>query len=502
MQGEMLNDGSLRLCTLHFGTRYGHELRCFCFSLTSFVQTAEKLSSPEPSEQNIHIKRLLDDTREAISPLLPPGHHLLRLLSFPPAPSSAPLYSFVSTLKDVLMTLRQRCAPIRDSEIDAELQKLDSPPPKELALPQAHMAEHPLQGGGAASGLAMARFTTQSLRAILTIIDHMRSDFHGFLLGSMTEEQLQGLVIREAKLRERGLVTNLWSLGTDRRGEEIIREQWRRWCQGVEDVDNVSQEDRWKVRLVKVLAMPTPISCIPPKNLTTINVPSPNQNELPPQFFLSAPSLHRLQDYLQAIVIAATLRSLTRLPPPSPLLPTTSIQASAQGFTERIWTLLQTELDTSVTDSSLKLVNLADEVIRARRLVVDSLDPSEELRLREAVKRTLQPNDPVFLLLQKRLMGALLEAIVTNELQNRGIQVPDKLKAGRGHPDQYAGKRLKLIVDDGDLAGPRASSPKITGLAHPIKGLDDRVLSGAIDEAFMRLVGIMGWVESVWGDLV
>lgn len=495
------------------GCRTSIAFALFPADLRCHDQTAEKLSSPEPSEQNVHIKRLLNDIREAISPLLPPEHPLLHVLSLPPAPSISPLHSFIGTLKEVLTTLRQRCAPIRDGEVDAELLKLDNPPPKEPSVFQSYIDDRRPEGRGAVNVSPIARFTVQSLRAILNIADRMKSDLHDFLLGSMTEEQLQALVMREAKLRERDLVIRLWSLhgqDIDRRGEEIIRDQWRRWCKETEDTDALSQEDRWKARLLRSLAMPTAVSCVPPQNLIArdIDITSTNENGLPPQFFFSAPSLYQLQDYLQASVIAAALRSLTRLPPPSSLPPASSVQASAQGFMQRIWTLLQAELDVSVdtkpvTDSSLKLVNLADEVVRARRLVVESLDPSEEQRLREAVNRTLQPSDPVFLLLQKRLMNALLEGIVAKESPNGGVQVPGNMKAGRGLPDRHAEKRMKLIIDDEDLANVRTMSPpKFTGLRHPIKGFDDPVLSKAVDEAFGKLTRIVEWIENVWGDLV
>lgn len=462
----------------------------------------EKLSSPIPSEQNIQIKRLLNDMREAISPLLPSGHQLLHVLSLPPAPSTAPLYSFIGILRDVLIVLRQRCAPLRDNEIDAELQNLQKPPPNEQPFSQPQPKNQQSQGGAVKIPPA-AKFVVQSLKAILAIVDQMKSDLHNFLLGSMTEEQLRALVIREAKLRERHLVIKLWSpcgQTVHQRGEATIREQWRSWCRLAEDT-TIQREDKWKSRLMKAIAMSVPISCVPPQAITS---QSPNENQLPPQFFFSAPSLYRLQDYLQAVVIAATLRSLTRLPPPSALSPTSTVQTSSEVFMQRIWNLLQTELEDPVNikrpeDNPLKLVNLADEVVRARRLVVGTLDPSVEQRLREAVEWTLQPSDPVFVLLQNRLMDALLKGLITKE---EGQQVPEKLKAGRSHSGGYAGKRPKLISGSGEDLARGWSSPTSVGPAHPIKGFEDPVLIKAIDEAFAKLTKIVGWIECIWGDLV
>lgn len=341
----------------------------------------------------------------------------------------------------------------------------------------------------------------------------MKSDLHDFLLGSMTEEQLQTLVIREAKTRERDLVIRLWSLhgqGTDKGAEAIVRELWRHWCQGTEETTTELPEGRWKLRLIEALSSPETIHCASPQNVTLpkSNDISPRENQLPPQFFFSAHSLHRLQDFLQAIVIAAALRSLARLPPSSPLSPTSPVQSSTQSFTQRIWTLLQTELDVPVDvekDNSdpLKLVNLADEVIRARRLVTTTLDPSEEQSLREAVERTLRPSDPVFLLLQRRLMNTLLEGIISKETPNERLQMPEKLKTGRSHPDERAEKRRKLIFDDDLAAGSHMAQPlNVVRLAHSIKGFEDPVLSQAVSEAFARLMETVRWAESVWGDVV
>lgn len=462
----------------------------------------DKLSSPIPSEQNIHIKRLLQDILEAISPLLPHEHPLLHLLSLPPPPSTAPLYSFIGVEKEILATLRLRCAPLRDNEIDAEMQNLQRPPLNVWPADKTRVDRQ--QTSGTIKITPAARFVVQSLKAILTVIDHMKSDLHNFLLGSMTEEQLEALVIREAKQRERDLVIKLWSLQNQyshQHGEETVREQWRQWCKHTRET-TLPQEDRWKARLMTAIAMPVPLNCAP-QEIVSQNTTG---NELPPQFFFSCPALYRLQDHLQAIVIAATLRSLTRLPPPSSHTHSDA-ENPAETFMQRVWSLLQTELEEPMNtheadDKMLKLINLADEVVRARRLVVGTLDPSVEQRLREAVKWTLQPNDPVFLLLQTRLTEVLLDGLATKECQ----QIPDKLRTGRSYfnnSDGHFDKRPKLAYEpEGPTYVRRRPLPKIVGPVHTIKGFEDPILGKAVDEAFTRLSQIVGWIECVWGDLV
>jgi hypothetical protein len=344
----------------------------------------------------------------------------------------------------------------------------------------------------------------------MVTIDHMKSDLQDFLLASMTEEQLRGLVTREAKLRERDIVIKIWSRqGQDmgQRGEDTIREEWRLWCAQTQELNLVSEGDKWKLRLVQALAATKAISCIPPGVANTHTTSSPEDNRLPPQFFFSATSLYKLQDYLQAVVIAATLRSLTRLP--SPLPPTSPIQTSAQDFMQRVWVLLKTDLDVptdhgSSTDNPLKLINLEDEVVRACWLVMEVLDSAEEQKLREAVRRTLQPSDPVFLLLRKRLVDALLKNIVAGSSSREGVGIPDVLKAGRSFPRSSAtGKRLKLMFSDEGLRGTPNVTSRSTVISMPvIKGFEDPVLLTAIDETLSNLAKIVGWTESVWGDLV
>ncbi|KXN85380.1 hypothetical protein AN958_11480 [Leucoagaricus sp. SymC.cos] len=475
--------------------------------------TAERLSSSQPSEQNVQIKQLLHDLHEAISPLLPPEDPLLEALSLPPAPSSAPLYSFVVTLKEILTTLRQRCAPIRDGEIDRELHKLEDLPSNSTRMIQT-LPDSQIREARSTGVLPIATLITRSLKAIATITDNMKSDLHDFFLGSMTEEQLRALVMREAKARERDIVVRLWSFHDQerqRRGEDIIREDWRFWCKQDSEADMSLEEDRWKSRLLKALMSRKPVSCILPAHIVHAQgVGPPPENGLPPQFFLSTTSLHHVQDYLQAMVIAAVLRSLTRLPPSNSL--PTSVETSANNFMQRVWTLLEAELDAQSEHerssdsplSPLKLINLEDEVIRARQLLPETLGLSEEEKLRKAVRRALQPGDPVFSLLQKRLMEALLKGIVMGSSSRRGVGVPGHLRAGRSPSDRSAaGKQLRLMISDEELVSMReVTSPSIVGLIPSIKGFEDPVLSKAVEEAFSKLSKIVGWTESVWGDLV
>lgn len=393
-------------------------------------------------------------------------------------------------MKDVLVALRKRCAPFRDREIDRQLEKLETLPPR-----LSHV-------GGRVS--AIATLITHSLEALMTIIDYMKSDLHDFVLGSMNEEQLGVLVMREAKLRERAVVIQLWSPSNQpknsRRGVDAIQDAWRSWCK--QTGGGVPEEHKWKLRLLQALFAAHPVSCTPPFQVmhngdTTLIA----KNELPPQLFFSSASLYRLQDYLQAVIIAATLRSLIRLLLPAP---SSSTQAPVHDFMQRVWTLLEAEfvpVPRAADDNPLKLVNLEDELVRTSKLVVGTLDSTEEQRLRRTVRRTLRPSDPVFSLLQKRLMDALLNLVVESP-SKRAVETPGLLKAGRGLHG-HSRKRLRLMISDKEIADRReVMFPNIVGFISPIKGFEDPTLSKVIGEAVTQLSKIIGWTESVWGDLV
>ncbi|KAH8992858.1 hypothetical protein EDB86DRAFT_3103438 [Lactarius hatsudake] len=108
--------------------------------------------------------------------------------------------------------------------------------------------------------------------------------------------------------------------------------------------------------------------------------PPPVPNTLPP-FFFSAPELFYIQNFLQAITIAAALRALlpTSVPPLEDLLLLASVNE-----------------ENGAEDA--RLINLADELVRTSSLV-----DGEAGKLRAAVARTVRATDPVFLHLQRRL---------------------------------------------------------------------------------------------------
>src|SRR5258705_456988 len=81
-----------------------------------------------PFVQLPRLKGLYLDLYEALEPLFPPNHPILMTLVAPPPPTTSPLLSTVNLLKEIHVALHERCAPIRDEQIDALLSILSFPP--------------------------------------------------------------------------------------------------------------------------------------------------------------------------------------------------------------------------------------------------------------------------------------------------------------------------------------------------------------------------------------
>ncbi|KAH9924481.1 uncharacterized protein B0H18DRAFT_1095137 [Fomitopsis serialis] len=228
----------------------------------------------------------------------------------------------------------------------------------------------------------MARLVVDTVRSILELAELMKEDLSQFVVGSMSEKQLRAVLMVQAASR-RGRWFSLWR-------PERIQERWRLgWRSG-------------------------------------------NTRQRP-----SGWTLERVWNYLQALVIAATLRSLVRLPTQQLHRPASTDESDQESFMARLWTLLRTEIDEQPGSGETKLVNLADEVIRVRR------------RLRAAVEPHAAAHDPVFALLQKRLLAAVAERV-----------------------------------------------------AHPVEPVPHSMLVKAVSEVWSKLRSCVEWTERVWSDLI
>lgn len=211
------------------------------------------------------------------------------------------------------------------------------------------------------------------------------------------------------------------------------------------------------------------------------------------------PTLLYLQNYLQALVIAASLRALVRIPSSQ----TTNNGSSKDDlpdrpFEERVWLLLKADIDGEPSGDGAKIINLADEVVRVSRLGKDGLDSAEEARLRTAVDRTLKPNDPVFILLQNRLMNAIQARLSKTPRAPEGPHtpsVPKYLQSGRRGPGVT--RPLKAKYSDVKVPQNEQDSAKLI-----VNGYDHPVFVAAVSQAVTMLQGCINWIEGMWEDLL
>lgn len=472
------------------------------------MQAVDTLSNPEPSVQLSRIKLLYGDLYVALSPLLPPKHPVLVTLSSPLSPTSSPLDSALMHLREVLASLRERCAPARDSEIEALQQALADPPIR------------------SSRPVALATLVVETIRSILRLSEIMKDDLSQFFLGNMTEQQLRSVVAKQARTTEREIVIDIWH-------RERIMQGWVTWLdkqQPPAHLCTISAGSRflWIVRVVQALGSSFPVSCPLPSRTIRVhptassghdsneNIKSStlNVDTLPALFFFSAPTLLKIQNYLQALVIAASLRILTRLLAPTRASHFESDPIDHDSFMSRVWTLLRAEIAGEPDAGDTKLVNLADEVVRARIQATattsstpasTALSKEDEAMLRAAVDRTLRPEDPVYKLLERRLLTELSHVLVKRREGDAVRDVgagagPAILRAGRD--GERAGKRPRLVLDLEDMDESRTPLCSPPRMVIDIMGFEDPVLSRATAEVFEQVDSCLGWVESVWSDII
>ncbi len=378
-------------------------------------------------------------------PLFPAGHPILTVLSAPLAPTSSPLHTARNYCCEILVALRERCAPARDADIDALSASLTDPPIDPLDL---------------------AKIVVEAIRSILKLAEAMKDDLSQFVLGTMGEEQLAASVADEARTRERALVLDLWK-------QSATREDITAWLADLSPpyvLIVVPPPRKWVLRVVQALGVTEPVACpLPTKPLgPENNLPPSVPNTLPPPFFFSAPELFYIQNFLQAIIIAAALRTLV----PASVSP-------PEDFMYRIWTLLLASVNEEDAEQDTRLINLADELIRASSLT----DIEVMKQLRAAVARTVRASDPVFLLLQRRLLSALAERLAHSPVPTNRNDTPAEMRTGRRErpPNVTDGQSRTEVLE--------------------VKGFGDPVLTDAIQEVLGKLQGAVQWIGSIWGDL-
>lgn len=386
------------------------------------------------------------------------------------------------------MTLRQRCAPVRDATIDGILHQI------------AHRSP-------SASTKELAELLVIVIRSILELSIDMRNDYSNAVLATASEQELADIMAAMAKTQEQELVLRFWE------SKEAMQKAWTHWMDGFNPSDpalQVQPEQFWILKLIESLGKPHAVTSrlsglSLPQDIandpddggrSTKQTPEP-PNVLPPQFLFSGPTLLRLQNHIQALIIAASLNSLVPAPRLA-FIPQTPSQyrigdlafPANRTFTERIWALLESEIGaTDDEPPETKIINFADEVVLAHSSALPSgvtmLDPHFEKRLRTTVDRILRTDDPVFILLQKRLLAALSAASL-NTLVEEHTSVKMH-SGGRAWPQR-----------GGPSSSPPHSEQSETNVV--AKGFEDPIIAEQCSNAATMLRRTVEWVEGVWGD--
>ncbi|KAF9049806.1 hypothetical protein BJ165DRAFT_1453934 [Panaeolus papilionaceus] len=484
-------------------------------------EVLEVLSSPSPPLQMPRLQRLYADIYDSLSPLFPPTHPVIVTLSSPVPPTTSPLHSTLHFLREIVDALLLRCAPVRDSALQAIRPSLSDPP---FSYPMPHSD----------TLTPLAEFVVDKIKSIIDIAELMKSDLNSFILGTMSEAQLKGVLFRVAKEQERDLVVKLWG------GKDAVREQWRSWLKDLK-IMRETAIDKWISRLVMAVTSDHPVYCAIPQQQPLHSNEETNEiapNRLPPQMFYFEHTLRFVQDYIQATVIMAVLRNiLPRLSKPSEATSATDTQERG-NFMRRVWSLLMDEIETQTTHNEpgstapLKLVNIADEVVRAYEAIAripseGNPDPKVSDQLRFTVENVLRSNDAVYMVLKRRLTNALEKGLLAerdhevktsssevntlssvNDTGRRGpsnpLNIPIQVQTGqipagiRGF-DMNATKKIKL--DTGSSEGYPFSEFSGGSLTAP-QGFEDALLQDCVLNLFKKLTIVVEWTESVWGDLV
>lgn len=346
-------------------------------------------------------------------------------LLHPFSPTSSPLRSATVHLKELLAVLRERCAPIRDAEFDILLGRLE------------------------VSYEELAQACVDVIKGILELASLMKDDMAWFITGTWTEQDAVNWLKQQAIDRERNSIIEMFTLPK-------VVELYQTW---LSEVESEQDEGRLVGRLIRALESNQPVSPFPPST-----------NLLPPSLMYFAFDFLRIQNLLQALVISAVLRSLVHR----------YLRENSNDWLTRIWTLLVSEIDIKSQSTSgdpigeTRLINLEDEVVS-----VSGFKTEEGERLREAVRRTLRVEDPVFKLLQRRLLEGIQNRLLVQQPVSR---VPQFLQSGKAKSLSH--KEPELVED------------------FIVKGFEELVLKENIKEVILSLRRCLNWFRETWKGIL
>ncbi|KZO93097.1 hypothetical protein CALVIDRAFT_557196 [Calocera viscosa TUFC12733] len=510
----------------------------------------EKLSSPTASVQLARLQQLYSDLGEHLAPLLPASDILMQQLREPMSPTSSPLESALYHLAALLQRLLRICAPVRDSAITALLQPITPPPTaRDPNLPKLALAtfrgilELATELKSDLQDAQIALLGERQLRQLIRkeAAGDERAVVQRFYEGVQLErvwEEWVGDV--QGQGEERRWVGRLMlCLGSNRPVQPTIPPRFSSPNPGSSSNFSSSSSSANSER-------------------ATAREEEKEHNYLPPQLLLESPALFQAQNTIQALTITACLATLVQPSLPSssnsisnstPSPGQTQKEEQLRSFTSRVWTLLSGEIAEGVPrrssvqaqeeGESTKLVHLEEEVVsawKAQRRKRKALhtprasldanssgtgmqngtngaspaplpeqeqepdpDTEAERALRKSVSRLLRTEDPVFILLRKRLVQALavhlsLPLVEEGSGPPSAEATPRTMRTGRRLPGM--GGLHVGTTGTGEEEGEREGrGRKWEGR---VRGFEGDVLGKAIGELAGELGEVVRWVEEVW----
>lgn len=395
----------------------------------------------------------------------------------------------MEVLRSVVELLGKLCAPARDGQVRDVLGALSS---------------------SSGTGSREAEVLVRGVQKALELAEGMQDDLSGFrknLAGAtMSDEELEGMVRREAGERERRAVSEVLDAedgDVEGRTKEWVGgklgEQgaagWTEVGRRCELLRNAMWEALFEDQAVAVPHVDSP----PPLDLTPSSgaapTAPPSSNLLPPPFYVTSPRLFALQNTLQALVILACLQHLSPPPPPAPAaaLPSSSA-SSTPSLQSRLWTLLSSTSspETNPTEYS-HLAHISDDILSAwassrSSPLGEAEAEAERTRIRTSVDRILRYEDPVFRLMKGRLKEGLLGAGWASEVEGGGAVVPELMVSGRS-----------LSTGVAPVHGSKKERHKKV-LLPLVKGFEGSFVRERLEEAAREGLSLLEWAEEVWGE--
>lgn len=346
------------------------------------------------------------------------------------------------------------------------------------------------------SSTSLARVIVDTVRTSMQLIEMMKSDLSHFVFNQLSEEELALEIKSQAQSRERQVVLRLFAV-------DKLQDLWDKWRD-----QSSSPSGSWVQRTTQALSSNSPVSCRLTSSGTELPpAPSSVPNELPPPFIFVSLTLLRLQNTIQALVIVAVL--LTLIPARKHahkrgLSSELEDESITEGlFSRRVWSLLSTEITADEGSGDIKLINLADEVVREYQLATESspdssgANVSEEGRIRSAVDRMLKPQDPVYRLLHARLIASIspfVESLLDSKDESIG-HLPLEMRTGLSKHE-----RKRPRVFPGPNVGIGSGITEHRGVK--VKGFEDPFLSTTVDTVLYDVFVTLRWIREVWSDVL